>query len=124
MNTYSYAESNPTRYVDPEGLQIRAPQGTIYRGTGDIAGQQWIARTLQGEALLNYESNMRFAQKFYGPQVRPVCVKSTCDIPQSSDQCSASNPNGDRVVKVSGPVATAPGAGQCTCLQTELQFVK
>jgi RHS repeat-associated protein len=118
VNNYSYVEGNPISFVDPEGLQKGPmPQGTIYRGTGDINGQIWIGNQMRNGAIQNYSSIQRRAQDAFGPGIMSVCVRSTCDIPQPANQCTASNPTGAPSLPTSGPVMSAPGQSRCTCTQ-------
>ena len=56
INTYAYVGGNPISYVDPDGLRGLMPQGTIYRGTGDINGQIWIGNQMRNGAIQNFSS--------------------------------------------------------------------
>ena len=122
VNTYAYVEGNPVSYADPEGLQKGPmPQGTMYRGTGDINGQIWIGNQMRNGAIQNYSSIQRRANEKFGPGILSVCVRSTCDVQQPPNQCSASNPTGAATLPTSGPVMSAPGQSGCTCTQWALQ---
>jgi hypothetical protein len=116
-NAYSYVSGNPVSYVDPDGLQKGLPQGTMYRGTGDINGQIWIGNQMRNGAIQNYSSRQQNANDAWGPGVRSVCLVSTTNVPQKPNQCSASNPTGADSLPTTGPVMSAPGQSGGTCLQ-------
>lgn len=111
-NVYAYVEGNPISYTDPEGLRSPMPQGTMYRGTGDIQGQIWIGNQMRNGAIQNYDSLQRRAQDLFNPQVGTVCKRTTCDLPIPQNQCTPSNPSGGPI-SPSGPQMSAPGACQC-----------
>ena len=117
INTYAYVGGNPISYTDPDGLQRGLPQGTIYRGTGDINGQIWVGNQMRDGAIQSYDARQRDAQKAWGPGIRSVCLVSTNSIAQTPNQCSASNPTGAASLPALGPVVSAPGQSGSTCLQ-------
>jgi len=117
INTYAYVGGNPISYVDPDGLRGLMPQGTIYRGTGDINGQIWVGNQMRNGAIQTFSSRQQNANAAWGPGVRSVCLVSTTRVPQTPNQCSASNPTGASSSPTSGPVMSAPGQSGGTCLQ-------
>lgn len=121
INTYAYVDGNPISYVDPEGLRSLLPQGTIYRGTGDIYGQIWIGNQMRNGAIQNYSSRQQNANAAWGPGIQSVCLVSTTNLAQTPNQCSASNPTGADSLPATGPVMSAPGQSGSTCLQWGLQ---
>ncbi|MYN09008.1 RHS repeat-associated core domain-containing protein, partial [Pseudoduganella aquatica] len=125
INTYAYVEGNPVSNVDPGGLQKGMPQGTMYRGTGDINGQIWIGNQMRNGAIQNFSSRTRNAYDAWGPKVQSVCLVSVTHIPQPPLQCSASNPTGAATLPTTGPVMSSPGqGGSTTCLQWGLAMVQ
>ncbi len=117
INTHAYVGGNPISYVDPDGLRGLMPQGTIYRGTGDINGQIWVGNQMRNGAVQTFSSRQQNANAAWGPGVRSVCLVSTTSVPQTPNQCSASNPTGASSLPTSGPVMSAPGQSGGTCLQ-------
>jgi hypothetical protein len=117
---YAYVGGNPVSEVDPDGLQVRPslmPQGTIYNGTGDIAGQIWIGNQMRDGAIRNYNNVQRKAEDAWGPRVTSVCLVSVTNVPQKPYACSAANPTGAASLPTTGPVMSTPGQGTSTCLQ-------
>ncbi|WP_375136032.1 RHS repeat-associated core domain-containing protein [Nitrosomonas oligotropha] len=56
LKTFGYGELNPLSNIDAEGLRSLMPQGTIYRGTGDIHGQIWVGNQMRNGAIQSFYS--------------------------------------------------------------------
>jgi RHS repeat-associated protein len=119
-NEYTYVGENPISNTDPEGLRSLMPQGTMYRGTGDIQGQIWTGNQMRDGSIRNFDSLQRRADNLYGPQLSQMCLRSTCDIPQPPNQCTPSNPTGAPSIQTSGPVASSLGQSGCVCLEKKM----
>jgi RHS repeat-associated protein len=88
LNTYAYVEGNPVNYVDENGLSRRG--GTIYRGTGDMAGQIWDLNSRHNGAIRKYDSLQRKANGLWRDDIfvprdgKPVC-RTVC--PNAGGAC-------------------------------------
>lgn len=104
LNTYAYVEGDPIFYTDPKGLKGLRSGGTIYRGTGDMAGQIWIGNQQRDGAIQNYDSLQRRAQDKWGNDLiiprdgNPVC-RTVC--PNAGGTCRPL-PNGSLLGTTSG----------------------
>ena len=93
FNTYAHVNGQPTMFTDPEGLRNVLPQGTIYRGTGDINGQIWIGNQMRDGAIQSSEARRDNATNLFGqgnelpPRPgNPVC-RQVC--PDGGGKCEA-----------------------------------
>ena len=121
LNTFGYVGQNPLSNIDAEGLRSLMPQGTIYRGTGDIYGQIWIGNQMRNGAIQSYDSLQRRTQDLFNPQFGKVCKLSTCNRPIPQRECTSSNPNG-AAIKPNGPQITTPGT--CLCIEWTTGLIK